>query len=214
MDYRKHKGSAHIKRRRGRGFKTLFFLLLFIFAIVCFVLSILPKPVPSMEDMDLPDFIDVDLISVNEFSRPGDKLTAVNGVVIHYVGNPGTTAENNRSYFQNLAVTGEAFASSNFIIGIDGRVIMCVPIDEVAYCSNGRNEDTLSIECCHPDETGKFTAETEESLIKLTKWLCDTYGLKRDDVIRHYDITGKICPKYYVENPDSWESFLDSVFAE
>ncbi len=148
-----------------------------------------------------------ELLPVNEFSRPGTPLEAVNGVVIHYVGNPGTTAEQNRSYFNNLAQTGETYASSHFIIGMDGTVICAVPLDEVAYCSNSRNDDTISIECCHPDETGQFTQETYDALVELTGWLCRTYRLDREDVIRHYDVTGKICPKYFVDHPEAWDAF-------
>ena len=56
----------------------------------------------------------------------------VNGIVVHYVGNPGTTAAQNRSYFESLASTHAAKASSNFLIGLDGEVLLSVPPDEVA----------------------------------------------------------------------------------
>ena len=32
-----------------------------------------------------------------------------------------------------------------------------------------------------------------------------------DDVIRHYDVTGKNCPKYYVEHEDAWKQFKVDV---
>ena len=115
----------------------------------------------------------------------------------------------NRSYFENLGLTGETSASSHFIIDIDGTVIQCIPLNEIAYCSNQRNNDTIAIECCHPDETGQFTDETYNSLIRLLDWLVENYELNpQTDVIRHYDVTQKICPKYYVENPDAWEQLL------
>lgn len=163
------------------------------------------------ETIEIPSWIVSDLIPVNEYSRPGTKLEEVNGVVVHYTGNPGTTAEQNNSYFKNLAETHETKASSNFLIGMDGKIIMNVPVDEVAYCSNERNWDTISIECCHPDKTGQFTQETYDSLVKLVTWLCETFELGRDDVIRHYDVTGKECPLYYVENEDAWERFLEEL---
>ena len=50
---------------------------------------------------------------------------------------------------------------------------------------------------CHPDETGEFTDESYESLVKLVDWLLDQFALKPEDVICHYDITGKECPLYY-----------------
>ena len=46
------------------------------------------------------------------------------------------------------------------------------------------------------------------SLLRLTAWLCEEFDLAPADVIRHYDVTGKICPKYYVDHPEAWEDFL------
>ena len=83
----------------------------------------------------------------------------------------------------------------------------------MAYASNSRNIDTVSIECCHPDETGEFTDETYNSLVQLCAWLCMKFQLDAEDVIRHYDVTGKICPKYFVENEDAWSNFKEDVQA-
>lgn len=92
--------------------------------------------------------------------------------------------------------------------------MQCVPLTEIAYCSNTANDYTVSIEVCHPDDTGKFNDATMESLEKLVAWLCETFSLDPDaDVIRHYDVTGKICPKYYVENEDAWLAFREDVSA-
>ncbi len=158
-----------------------------------------------------PDWVVQDLLPVNEYSRPGEKLEVINGVVVHYTGNPGTTAEQNRSYFNNLATTHETYASSHFVVGIDGTVIQCVPLNEVAYCSSSRNSDTISIECCHAGESGEFSRETIDSLLRLLNWLTDTYGLSREDILRHYDVTGKECPRWYVRNPEAWEELLDGI---
>ena len=54
-------------------------------------------------------------------------------------------------------------------------------------------------ECCHPDETGIFNQKTYQSMVDLCAWLCLKFDLDENDVIRHYDVTGKICPKYFVE---------------
>ncbi|WP_140402069.1 peptidoglycan recognition family protein, partial [Flavonifractor sp. An306] len=158
-----------------------------------------------------PDWVTVELLPVNPYSRPGIPLEQVNGIVIHYVGNPGTTAAQNHSYFENLAQTGETYASSHFLVGLEGEIIQNVPLDEIAYCSNQRNEDTISIECCHPDDSGAFNQATYDSLVQLTRWLMEAYDLDTDQVIRHYDVTGKICPKSFVENPEEWEQFLKDL---
>ena len=101
--------------------------------------------------------------------------------------------------------------SANYVVGMEGEIIHCVPDDEVAYASNKMNSYSISIENCHPDETGKFTDETYASLVHLVAYLSEKYGLDREHIIRHYDVTGKDCPKYFVENEDAWEKFLDDV---
>lgn len=169
------------------------------------------RRVIQWEKIQVPDWVEKELLPVNEYSRPGTYVDDVAGIVVHYTANPGTTAEQNRNYFANLAESGETYVSSHFIIGIDGRILQCVPMSEVAYASNGRNCDTVSIECCHEDENGTFTKETYASLVKLTAWISDTYMIEAKDIIRHYDVTGKMCPKYFVDHEDAWEEFLRDV---
>ena len=138
-----------------------------------------------------PD-IDVELLTPNEYSRAGIATNKITGIVIHYTANPGASAMNNRDYFEGLKDSHITKASSNFVVGLEGEIVQCVPTWEMAYASNSRNIDTVSIECCHPDETGKFTEETYQSMVQLTAWLCRKYSLTADTVIRHYDVTGKI----------------------
>ncbi len=182
-------------------------------------LSSLESAESSQEEKDdpgwnAPDYVEYQPIVKNEYSRPGITLEEVNGVVVHYVANPGSTAAQNRNYFNNLAVTHETWASSHFIIGIDGEVIQLIPLTEWAYCSNERNKDTISIECCHPGEDGKFTDKTYDSLIKLLADLCREYDLDpRTQLLRHYDVTEKPCPLYYVEHEDEWRELLADVAA-
>lgn len=163
-------------------------------------------------DASKPD-IDVELLTVNPYSRPGTEVGKIRGVVVHYTANPGSTAMENRNYFEGLKDSEETQASSNFIVGLDGEIVQCVPTWEIAYASNSRNADTVSIECCHPDETGRFNDATYQSLVQLCAWLCLRFDLDESDVIRHYDVTGKNCPKYFVEHEDAWESFREQVGA-
>lgn len=161
-------------------------------------------------DAAKPD-IDVQLLDVNSYSRPGEESGRIKGIVIHYTANPGATAQQNRDYFEGLKDSHETKASSHFIVGLDGEIIQCVPTWEIAYASNNRNSDTVSIECCHPDSSGKFNEATYRSMVQLTSWLCQKFGLTQEDVIRHYDVTGKICPKYFVDDTAAWEQFKEDV---
>lgn len=168
------------------------------------------KPVDP-KTVEVPGWVKEDLLTPNPYSRPGTPLEKVNGIVVHYVANPCSTARENRNYFENLKdQTGSetTSVSSHFVIGLEGEIIQCIPLGEVAYASNNRNSDTISIECCHPDETGKFYDSTYQSLVNLCAYLCTEFNLKPEDVIRHYDVTGKICPKYFVDHPEEWENFM------
>jgi len=162
-------------------------------------------------EIDDLSWITQEFLPLNPFSRPGTLLEEVNTIVIHNIGNPGTTALQNRNYFANLANTQETHASSNFIVCLDGTVIQCVPVDEIAYASNERNADSISIEVCHPDDTGRFTDESYAATVRLTAWLCDRFGIDPNDIIRHYDVRGKECPRYFVVNEDAWEAFKADI---
>lgn len=185
-----------------------------IFLSICGVVVHMLKPETVNLEADIleryienpPEYTE-DFLTVNAYSRPAVALEQVNGIVIHYTANPGTTARQNRSYFEGLAESKETKASSHFIVGLSGEIIQCIPLDEIAYASNERNSDTISIECCIDNEAGKFSDETYDAVVRLTAWLVGKYDLAIEDIIRHYDVTGKNCPKYFVEHESAWEDF-------
>lgn len=160
--------------------------------------------------IDPPQIIE-NYLEVNDYSRPGTELKEVNSIFVHYTANSGTSAAQNRSYFANLPLTQERSASAHLIIGYDGEIIQCIPFDEQAYAVRTRNEDSVSIECCYTSEDGSFTQETYETLVHTLAWLIDKYDLSVDDILRHYDCGGKMCPIYYVEHEDAWERLLRDV---
>lgn len=206
----------HRKSRRNRTKKLM--IIRVILLIVILGIGIMQRRYGRERqghldvDASQPD-IDVQLLDINEYSRPGIESDSITGIVIHYTANPGSTAQQNRNYFNGLKDSHETSVSSHFVVGLEGEIIQCVPTWEIAYASNERNHDTVSIECCHPDETGKFNDETYKSVVQLTAFLCEKYGLTQENVIRHYDVTGKICPKYFVEHEDAWQTFKEDVEA-
>lgn len=169
-----------------------------------------------LSQIQAPDWYTQDFLTVNPYSRPGTKREHVRDIVIHYVANPGTSAKQNRNYFEGLkdqSGSKTVSASSHYIIGSDGTILQCIPLDEVAYGNYPRNDDTVSIECCHPDSDGRFTDATIKSLIRLTGWLCRELSLNEKHIIRHYDVSGKNCPKYYVEHQDAWRTLKKKLAA-
>ena len=214
--------SAVKKKRKTQRNIRLGFLILGIVLVVMLIIKInnpgfffnkYYEVDTKAVDASEPD-IDVELLTPNSYSRPQISIEQVNYIAIHYTANPGSTAVSNRNYFENLATTQDNKVSSHFVIGLEGEVVQCIPTSEISYATNSRNVDTISIECCHPDETGQFNTATYDSTVKLTAWLCTRFGLTSDQVIRHYDVTGKDCPKYYVENPDAWIQMKSDIAAQ
>lgn len=226
----------YIKRRKARrrrayfyralAFAMLIFMIMAIFLLAGLIYSLVrPKKnqdsvIPAMQDSGLDDIkiegvekpeITVDLLDINEYSRPGTAVEEVKNIFVHYTANPKTSAANNRSYFANLEQTHERSASAHLIIGYEGEIIQCIPLEEQAYAVISRNNDSLSIECCYLEEDGKFTQETYDSLVHLLAWLVQEYDLECTDILRHYDCGGKMCPLYYVEHEDAWEKLLADV---
>ena len=187
-------------------------LLVAIIALLCIgkaSIWLLTKDqqIDHLREATVPSWIDQQYITAGYKSRPGTSLQAVNDIVIHYVGNPGSTAQQNRDYFNKPTTS----VSAHFIVGLQGEIIQALPLHELSYATNWRNSDTLSIEVTHPDDSGKFTDASYDALVRLTAWLLHTADLQAGDVIRHYDVTGKLCPLYYVEHEDAWLALKQDI---
>ena len=193
---------------------TLLILINLLLATAIIVVSINiyhlitePPAVTALRQLDIPDWITADLIKIDGASRRGSALDDLNAIGTHDIGNPGTSAQNNRNYFNNTDST----VSAHLVVGLEGEIIQCIPLHEKSSASNHRNSDTISIEVCHPDETGVFTDATYNARVRLTAWLCAECGLNEEQIIRHYDITGKNCPRWFVEDETAWTTFRTDV---
>jgi len=172
--------------------------------------SDLVQGIPADEFAKHPDWTE-DLLTPNEYSRPGDPLESVTNIFVHYTANAGTSAAQNRSYFEQQKDTHKNSVSAHFIIGYEGEILQCIPLDEIAYAVKSRNFDSISIECCFLEKDGSFTEATYDSLISLLAWLIDVYDLDSEDILRHYDCGGKKCPLYYTEHPEAWTQLKKDV---
>ncbi len=201
------------KNNSGKTSKRLI-ILIFIIALAAILIyrftatdDFGDEQLERLTSAQLPDYVSVQIINFDSGSREGTRLDGVKDIVIHYVGNPGTSAQQNRDYFNSEASN----VSSHFVVGLNGEAIQCLPLDEKSAASNWRNNDTISIEVCHPDATGQFNSGTYSTLVDLTAWLCNTADISCKNIIRHYDITGKACPLYFVDHEDAWEQFKSDV---
>lgn len=135
-------------------------------------------------------------------------------IVIHFVGATGG-AEANCKYFLNT----NRGASANYFVGHAGEVFQCVEDKDIAWHCGARkykhpecrNSNSIGIElCCRKNITNGtwyFEEETIKAAIELTKELMAKYNIPVSNVIRHYDVTGKMCPEPYVRDKAAWNTF-------
>ena len=76
-------------------------------------------------------------------------------------------------------------------------------------CVRKRGTQTLGA----TDQDWYFENKTVQSTIELVRYLMKKYHVSADHVIRHYDVTGKICPNPYVytEGKNTWETFQKGI---
>lgn len=142
-------------------------------------------------------------------------------LVIHYVGALGG-AEANCKYYASQYIG----ASAHYYVGFSGEIWQSVEDKNIAWhCGTKsgykhpecRNANSIGIELCVRNKGSLadtsldwyFEDTTVQAAIELTKELMAKYNIPADHVIRHYDVTGKICPNPYVYNhtQHTWEDF-------
>ena len=156
------------------------------------------------------------LLTVNDFTRPGTELAKVEKIIIHYTGREiGSSAMAQRDRYEAKKDSHNATdvrESMHFIVGSDGEIVQCIPVTEACYASKGDNSRGLSVEFCNIAADGSMSKETYKSLVTLVGYLCKEYKLSPEDaVVRHNDITGADCPKFFVDNEEAWTKFKADV---
>ena len=147
----------------------------------------------------------------------------VSFLVYHYVGATGGGAANAR-YFHNTAGAG---ASAHYFVGhaSEGAEIWSsVPEADTAWHCGAktyrhpacRNANSIGIEmCCHrkPDGTWTIDEETLAAAAALGRDILARYGIPMDHVLRHYDVTGKLCPQPLIDE-GAWADFKKRLEGE
>ena len=146
-------------------------------------------------------------------------------LVIHYTGNDGDSAANNAAYFQNHVVK----ASAHYFVD-DTTVYRSVPDLKVAWAVGGRlysdvkktgggsmygvitNRNSISVELCDTarDSTHRASESTLINAITLCRNLMEQYQIPLSHVYRHFDVTGKHCPRYFMEC-SAWNQFKSKL---
>jgi N-acetylmuramoyl-L-alanine amidase CwlA len=165
------------------------------------------------------------LLTPYNLNRLGD-TSRIKYIVIHYVGATGG-AEANCRYYASEYIG----ASAHYYVGFDGEIWQSVEDGDIAWhCgaksyrhSECRNSNSIGIELCVRNRGSQaadsrdwyFENATVRAAVELTRGLMEKYGISADRVIRHYDVTGKICPNPYVYNhtTHTWDGFKAALTA-
>lgn len=145
----------------------------------------------------------------------GLRTGPVRYVVLHYTGNDGDTGQANAAYFARED-TGKT--SAHWFVD-DAGATLSVPEEYVAYHCGAkfyvhpecRNANSIGVELCDTRRDGVygFTEATLDNAAALVRELMDKYGIPIENVIRHYDVTHKLCPAPFVgAGQGAWEDFL------
>ena len=153
-------------------------------------------------------------IPCNTQNYGGLRAQKVRYIVVHYTAGNRDTAAGNGTYFANNVVA----ASAHYFVD-EAQVVASVPEQFVAWHCGGaayvhqecRNSNSIGVEICsEKDANGQyyFTDATVELAQELIRQLMEKYDVPVERVIRHYDVTGKICPAPFVgAGLDAWEEF-------
>lgn len=169
------------------------------------------------DDNKVPEKFILDITARNLYQVPrGRNGNPIQFIVVHYLGVPNA---------DNPDLYGGGYGG-HYYVSRAGQIYKAAdPRKAVTWhCGGGlqgsgghqyhgicTNYNSIGIECgvCYTEnvkdadgDSNKwyFTTETQESLVWLVSKLMDEYGIGIDHVIRHYDVTGKICPNPYVKN--------------
>lgn len=147
----------------------------------------------------------------------------VSYLVLHYVGALGGARDNARYY--GSAVVG---ASAHYFVGHGPGAAVYASVaeaDTAWHCGradgkyrhpSARNANSIGIElCCHQDKAGRWyiDRETVAAAVELARDIVARYGILEANVLRHYDVTGKLCPRPWVEDTAAWEDFKARLYA-
>lgn len=143
-------------------------------------------------------------------------LSSIKYIVMHYTSNTNDTAKNNALYFRDAAIS----ASAHYFVS-DESIYQSVPDNHAAYAvglgsmkepyfkwpsmwQKITNSNSISIELCGSKSGPEASETTKRTACKLAADLMDKYGLTPSCLYRHYDVTGKPCPKWAVDDEMKW----------
>lgn len=152
-------------------------------------------------------------IPANASNYTKGRKQAIQYIVVHYTANNGDRAESNGKYFQKP----NRNASAHYFVDESDIVQSVKDSDTAWHCGaksykhdKCRNDNSIGVEMCsEKDSSGQYyiNEATQKKALEVVKWLMEKYGVPLKNVLRHYDVTGKLCPEPFVRNQVQWLDF-------
>ncbi len=156
----------------------------------------------------------MEFIACNTDNYSAGRTHPVRYIVMHYTANNGDTAKNNCDYYHRV---GGLQASAHYFVDEYGVMQSVREGDTAWHCGaraywhpECRNDNSIGIEMCsrkRADGSYYIKPETVANAAALAKDIMQRYGIDIDHVVRHYDVTGKVCPEPYVRDASAWAEF-------
>ena len=163
--------------------------------------------------------------AANNANYKKGRSDSIKFIVIHYTAGNGDSAKNNADYYSNNAIK----TSAHYFVDEGDTIYQSVSDFDTAWAVGAdkyvhpvcRNANSISIEMCSRNINGGgkgaedsgwyFKEETEKNAAELCRYLMEKHGVPIGNVLRHHDVTGKICPAPYVNNPENWNKFKERL---
>jgi N-acetylmuramoyl-L-alanine amidase len=139
-------------------------------------------------------------------------VSRIKYIVVHYTGNNGDTALGNTNYFKTYrGASAHYFVDESSVYqSIEDKNIAWHCGANTYYHNECRNHNSIGVEMCsYINDKGKyaFKEKTVNNALQLIKELMEKYNVPIENIVRHYDVTHKVCPAPYVNDSKAWTSF-------
>ena len=157
--------------------------------------------------MEIKEFL------ADESNFTKNRIRAIKYIVVHYTGNNGDTAKGNCNFSSapNRNKSAHYFVDENSVYRSVRDLSVAWHCGATKYVHPlCRNSNSIGVEMCSRiDKNGKYyiKKETVENTIWLVKTLMKKYDVPVENVLRHYDVSGKICPEPFVRVESDWNDF-------
>lgn len=152
----------------------------------------------------------VQYLKAKQISYGGTRsLDKVKAIAIHYTGNVGDSAQSNVVYF---ARNNNRQAGAHIFVD-EKEFILSIPLRRIAYAvgkANGTysNSNTVSIEIADSvNGVNSDQLKQVKEAIAYVRGKCPN----ANKLIRHYDVSGKECPRWAVRNEKAWKDFCKKM---